>query len=96
MNFKDMQIQDLKVFFNSDEFGSKAIYSATGATIECGLASAIEGESSAYIDILTVYKLDVPNPKRGDTFTIDSKIYSYEGDSYDIGDIVKQIKVVEV
>lgn len=75
MSFDQMIEADLDTFFDSEEFGTSAVFSRSGDTIAVMLDKDQDMETGRIIDVITAKVSDVTGIQIGDTFTTSSGVY---------------------
>ena len=75
MSFAQMIEDDLDTFFDPDVFGTSAVFSRTGETINVMFDKDQDPETGRIIDIITAKASDVESVAIGDTFTTSNGVY---------------------
>jgi hypothetical protein len=75
MSFAQMIEDDLDTFFDPDVFGTSAVFSRTGETINVMFDKDQDPETGRIIDVITAKASDVESVAVGDTFTTANDVY---------------------
>jgi len=75
--------EDLTAFFSTDDFGTSAVYSGTGSTIngifDAAYAEALDGMVQGSQPAFVTRTADVPSATHGQTITISGTAYKIVG-----------------